>query len=70
VFHHSSATVAATMPATTAAIATTHTLKLPALTILMARFLSLFPLPDPPAVEDLRDQRAEIDETHVRLVVF
>jgi hypothetical protein len=53
-----------------AAIATTHTLKLPALTILMARFLSLFPLPDPSAVEDLRDQRAEIDETHVRLVVF
>ena len=36
----------------------------------VARFLSLFSLPDPSAVEDLRDQRAGVDETHVQLVVF
>ena len=34
-FHHSSAAIAAAMAATIAAIATTHTLKLPALTIIL-----------------------------------
>jgi hypothetical protein len=32
----------------------------------VARFLSLFPLPDPSAVEYQRGQRAGVDETHVQ----
>jgi hypothetical protein len=33
-------------------------------------FLSLFPLPEPAAVEDQRCQRAEFDKIRVQLVVF
>jgi hypothetical protein len=36
----------------------------------VACFLSLFPLPEPAAVEDQRGQRAGVDETRVQLVVF
>jgi hypothetical protein len=36
----------------------------------VARFLSLFPLPEPAALEDQRGQRAGVDETRVQLVVF
>jgi hypothetical protein len=38
--------------------------------MVVARFLSLFPLPDPSEVEYQHGQRAEVDETHIQLVVF
>ena len=38
--------------------------------MVVARFLSLLPLPDLSAVEYQHGQRAEVDETHIQLVVF
>ena len=51
-------------------VACSGELKLKGDRTVVVRFLSLFPLPDPSAVEDKRGQRAGVDETHVQLVVF